>query len=130
MKKGDTFICPFTVSTDLYEGFIKLFKDTNPIHTDDEFARSKGFPRKISYGNILCGFISNFTGECLPIKEVFEQRLEIKFLKPVYVNDQVTLHAEIEDVYESVNTIEFKFFFENQDKVKVAKGKIQIGLLP
>jgi 3-hydroxybutyryl-CoA dehydratase len=129
MNKGDLFTYTFKVSPDIYQGFISLFKDTNPLHTDEKFAVSKGFTSKVMHGNILNGFISYFIGECLPVKDVLIQTQEIKYLKPVYVNDQLTLHAEIEEVFESVNTINFKYFFENHDKVKVARGKIQIGLL-
>ena len=129
MNKGDLFTCSFKVSPDVYEGFISIFKDTNPLHTNDKFAVSKGFTSKVMHGNILNGFLSYFIGECLPVKDVLIQTQEIKYLKPVYLNDQITLHAEIDEVYESVNTIDFKYFFENRDKVKVAKGKIKIGLL-
>jgi len=129
MNKGDLFTCTFKVSPDVYEGFISIYKDTNPLHTNDKFAVSKGFTSKVMHGNILNGFLSYFIGECLPVKDVLIQTQEIKYLKPVYLNDQITLHAEIDEVYESVNTIDFKYFFENRDKVKVAKGKIQIGLL-
>ena len=128
MNKGDLFTCTFKVSPDVYEGFISVFKDTNPLHTNEKFAVSKGFTSKVMHGNILNGFLSYFIGECLPVKDVLIQTQEIKYLKPVYVNDQITLHAEIDEVYESVNTIDFKYFFENRDKVKVAKGKIKIGL--
>jgi len=46
-----------------------------------------------------------------------------------YLNDTLMFHAKIEDIFESVNTIEFKFYFENDNKQKVAKGNIQIGVL-
>jgi 3-hydroxybutyryl-CoA dehydratase len=129
MNKGDVFTCSFKVSHDIYKGFIKTFNDRNPLHTDEKFAAGKGFKEKVMHGNILNGFLSFFIGECLPSKNVLIQTQEIKYLKPVYMNDQLTLCAEIEDVYESVNTIDFKYYFENQNKLKVAKGKIQIGLL-
>ena len=129
MNKGDLFAYSFKVSPDIYEGFISVFNDRNPLHTNEKFAIGKGFKEKVMHGNILNGFLSYFIGECLPVKDVLIQTQEIKFLKPVYINDQLTLCAEVEDVYESVNTIDFKYCFENQDKKKVAKGKIQIGLL-
>ena len=129
MNKGDAFTQSFTVSPDIYEGFISIFNDKNPLHTDEKFAIGKGFNERVMHGNILNGFLSYFIGECLPLKEVLIQTQEIKFIKPVYLNDVLTLHAKIDDVYESVNTIDFKYFFENQDKVKVARGTIQIGLI-
>jgi 3-hydroxybutyryl-CoA dehydratase len=128
MNKGDVFTQSFQVSTEIYEGFKLLFNDLNPLHTNEEFAKGKGFTGKVMHGNILNGFLSYFIGECLPTKNVIIQTQEIKFLRPVYENDKLTLHAEIEEVFESVNTIEFKYYFENQNKIKVARGKIQIGL--
>ncbi|MDR3666683.1 MAG: MaoC/PaaZ C-terminal domain-containing protein [Ignavibacteriaceae bacterium] len=129
MNKGDLYTCSFNVSPDIYEGFISVFKDKNPLHTNESFAVNKGFKEKVMHGNILNGFLSYFIGECLPVKDVLIQTQEIKFMKPVYLNDNLILHAEIEEVHESVNTIEFKYFFENRHQVKVARGTIQIGLL-
>ena len=129
MNKGDVFTCSFKVDSVIYNGFIATFKDQNPLHTDEKFSIARGFKEKVMHGNILNGFLSYFIGECLPVKNVLIQTQEIKFLKPVFLNDELTLCVQIEDVFESVNTIDFTYYFANQDKVKVAKGKIQIGLL-
>jgi len=129
MKKGDSFSQTFVVDEEIYKGFVNLFKDKNPLHTDDSFAKMKGFKGEVMHGNILNGFISYFIGECLPDKNVIIQLQEIKYYLPVYLNDNLLFHAEIVDIYESVNTIEFKYYFENVSQKKVAKGKIQIGLI-
>jgi 3-hydroxybutyryl-CoA dehydratase len=129
MKKGDEFNERFQVTSQVYQNFIKVFKDNNPLHVNENFARQKGFEGRVMHGNILGGFLSNFIGECLPVKNVVIHHQQLKFSKPIYLNDFLYFTAKIVDVYESVNAIEFKFSFSNQDKVKVAKGKIQIGLL-
>jgi 3-hydroxybutyryl-CoA dehydratase len=129
MNKGDVFTSDFTVTSDIYLRFISLFRDTNPLHTNEKFALEKGFKSRVMHGNILNGFLSYFIGECLPRKDVLIQSQEIKYLKPVYMNDHLTLNAEIEDIYESVKTIEFVYYFENSDQVKVARGRFQIGIL-
>jgi 3-hydroxybutyryl-CoA dehydratase len=129
MNKGDVYTSDFTVTSDMYLRFISLFRDTNPLHTIEKFAVEKGFKGRVMHGNILNGFLSYFIGECLPRKDVLIQSQEIKYLKPVYLNDHLTLIAEIEDIFESVKTIEFKYYFENGDKEKVARGRFQIGIL-
>lgn len=129
MHKGDRFIQRFEISTELCEGFILLFNDRNPLHTEDAFACEKGFVKKVMHGNILNGFLSFFVGECLPDKNVMIYSQKIDFKKPVYAGDSLELHAVIDDIFESVNLAEISFEFINQDSVKVAKGKIQIGLL-
>lgn len=129
MQKGQEFNCVFHVTDTVYNGFIAVFKDKNPLHTEDTFAQAKKFDSKVMHGNILNGFLSYFIGECLPIKNVIIQTQEIKFALPVYLNDQLDFHAKIEDVFESVNTYEIKFYFSNANNKKVAKGKIQIGII-
>jgi 3-hydroxybutyryl-CoA dehydratase len=129
MKKGDTFQQTFTVDTLVYRGFIDIFKDNNPLHTDPVFATEKGFKSEVMHGNILNGFLSYFIGECLPLKNVIIQTQEIKFYSPVYLNSVLTFNAEIQDVFDSVNMVEFKYYFQNIEGKKVAKGAIQIGII-
>jgi 3-hydroxybutyryl-CoA dehydratase len=129
MQKGDKFTVTFKVDDAVYSGFKALFKDLNPLHTDADFAKQKGFKDRVMHGNILGGFLSYFIGECLPTKDVVIHSQEIKYLNPIYLGDELFLTANVEDVFESVNVVEFKFIFENQDRQKVAKGRINIGLL-
>ena len=129
MKQGDIFEIPFTVSEDTYKGFIALFKDENPLHTDEQFAISNGFKGRVMHGNILNGFLSYFIGECLPIKNVIIHSQEIQYKNAVFINDQLDFKATIEGIYESVNAVEFKFEFRNTNSKVAAKGKIQIGIL-
>ena len=128
-SKGAIFEASFTVSETVYNGFISIFKDQNPLHTNEQFAKGKGFENKVMHGNILGGFLSYFIGECLPTKNVIIHSQEIKYSKPVYLNDDLLLKATVNEVYESVNAIEFKYnFLKKESMVVVAKGKIQIGL--
>lgn len=129
MNKGDKFEYQFKITNEIYSGFISLFNDRNPLHTNRTFALEKGFDSEVMHGNILNGFISYFIGECLPIKNVIIQTQEIKFFKPTYLNDDLNFQAEIVDVFESVNTFEFKFVFKNKNEIKVASGKINIGII-
>lgn len=128
-KLEDVFEQRFVVSEETYDKFISLSKDRNPLHTDDDFARSNGFEQRVMHGNILNGFLSFFIGECLPIKNVIIHSQSIQFKLPVYLNDPLALTVRVAGIYESVNAVEFKFVFTNNGGKTVAKGKIQIGIL-
>ena len=125
---GNQYEENFIVSDEIYLGFIQIFKDQNPLHTNNEFAVNKGFTGKVMHGNILNGFLSYFIGECLPTKDVIIHSQEIQFKNAVYLNDVLAFKAEIIGFYESVNAVEFKFTFK-RDQTIMAKGKIQIGIL-
>ena len=129
MKQGAKFERFFDVSEYVYNGFIKTFNDKNPLHTDEKYAKEKGFEAKVMHGNILGGFLSYFIGECLPEKNIIIHSQQIKFRRPVYLNDKLKLHGEITGAYESVNALEIEFYFENQENVKVATGSIRIGYI-
>lgn len=123
----------FCVSEETYNGFVQLFRDKNPLHTNEEYAISKGFKGMVMHGNILNGFLSYFIGECLPTKNVVIHTQEIQFKNPVYLNDKLYFKAQISGIFESVNAVEFKFDFCKLSELNkyqtVAKGKFQIGLI-
>lgn len=127
--KGGNISHVFQVTEEVYRHFQECSGDLNPLHTDELFARNKGFRERVMYGNILNTFVSYFVGECLPTKDVIIHSQHIVYKNPVYMNDQLYFEATIDDIYESVNTVEFRFKFVNRNNQTVAKGHIQIGLL-
>lgn len=129
MEKGNVFTNEYVVNEKIYKGFIDIFNDHNPLHTDEAFAKEHNMPQVVMHGNILNGFVSHFIGEMLPQKNVIIHSQSINFYKPVFLNDTVSLQAELAEVYESVKTYIFKFTFKNQEGIRVAKGTVQIGLI-
>ena len=123
----------YQVTPEVYEGFQHCSQDMNPLHTDEAFAREKGFEGCVMYGNILNCFISHFVGMLLPTPHVMIQSQDISFHKPVFLNDEITLEASIDTVSEAVNIINYKLKFYKYiatGRQLVAKGHVQIGLLP
>ena len=116
----------FVVTSKVYNGFLTAFQDRNPIHVDVEQAKALGFPSVVMHGNILNGFLSYFVGECLPNKKVMIISQQIDFHKPVFLEDELTLTAKIDQISSAVQMISFKFVFRNQQNKKVAKGVISI----
>jgi 3-hydroxybutyryl-CoA dehydratase len=125
-KVGDEFNYKFKISKDIYDGFINIFNDKNPMHVDLDFAKKHGYSEIVMHGNILNGFISYFIGELLPVKNIVILSQNIKFSNPVHLNDHLQFKASVYEIYESVNVINFKFKFINQKNITVAKGKVQI----
>ena len=103
--------------------------DYNPLHTDEDFAKKKGFQDRVMYGNILNAFISYFVGEKLPIKNVIIHSQQIAYKNPVYLNEVLDFEAIVSGVFESVDAFEFKYKFIKSDGKIAAKGLLQIGLL-
>lgn len=120
------FTHQFTVDSSVYEGFIDVFKDRNALHTNEDFAKEKGFAGKVMHGNILNGFLSFFIGELLPSENVMILSQTINFKKPVYLNEILDFEAIVFEQSEAVKVNEIKFSFKNREQKTVAAGKIQI----
>lgn len=125
----------YKVTPDVYYSFQRCSNDFNPLHTDVQWAKGKGFQECVMYGNILNAFVSHFVGMLLPSRNVIIQTQDIAFHKPVFLNDEIKLESSIEDVSESVCIVNYKLKFtkvpkeDNEKSVLVAKGHVQIGLL-
>lgn len=124
---GDKFVEHFVVSDEVYGGFISIFADRHPLHTEESYAVARGFRSKVMHGNILNGFLSYFIGECLPDREVMILSQEIKYQRPVYLGDHLTLEAMVAEVHDSVNMTEYSCKFRNDTDGKVvASAKINV----
>ena len=119
----------FVVTQEVYDAFQKSSGDRNPLHTNHEFAKSKGFPECVMYGNILNGFVSYFIGMLLPSPDVIIHSQDIAYKNPVFMGDELDFTAKVEDISEAVRAVMFKFAFRNQSGKIVAKGHVQIGVI-
>ena len=132
VEKSQAIEVTYHVTPDVYFGFQRISSDFNPLHTDEAFAKSKGFPERIMYGNILNAFVSNFVGMALPSRDVMIQTQDIQFRKPVYLGDEIKLKSFQEAVSEAVEIVNYKLKFYRMVGIKpelVATGHVQIGML-
>lgn len=103
----------FAVTQEVYDAFQKCSGDKNPLHTNQEFARAKGFPECVMYGNILNCFVSYFIGMLLPSPDVIIHSQDIAYKNPVFLDDELDFTAKVEDISEAVNAVIFKYGFRN-----------------
>tara|TARA_B100001250_G_C19756108_1_gene770167 strand:- start:284 stop:673 length:390 start_codon:yes stop_codon:yes gene_type:complete len=125
---GQSWNHEWVISKKLVKYFLKLSKDYNPMHTNADHAKSKGYEDKIVHGNILSCFISYFIGELLHLKDVVIIGQKIKYENAFYIDDVIKLHAVTTKYSSSVNFAEFDFHFIKND-LQIASGNIQIKIL-
>ena len=82
---------PFT--RDQIAAYAAASGDTNPIHLDDEFARSVGLPSVIAHGMLQMGIAATVAGEAAGGSGRL-RRLAVRFAGMVVPGDTVTFSAE------------------------------------
>lgn len=65
--------------------------DANPVHFDDDAARSAGFPARISHGMLVGGELSRIFGMETPGPGTLFLRANLVFLKPVFPDREYRL---------------------------------------
>lgn len=102
----------------------ELMAGNNPIHFDDEFARSAGLPAAIATGMISCGYLSQLLTETFGVHWVQGGRASFAFVKPVYAGDELTCHAVVRECADdgTAMRLSLELWCENQHGEKVTIG--------
>ena len=117
-----------TLSEKMMMDFCDINGDTNPLHTDNNYAQSKGFKDCVVYGMLTSAFYSTLVGMHLPGKHAILQGINIQFTTPVFIGDQLNIVGNISFINEAFKVIEIKAKIINQDNEKVSAAKITVGM--
>jgi len=128
-REGFTTARRYTITPAVYEQFLRTFGDTNRLHTEDDFARSRGFPERVMHGAILSGFISHFVGVHFPGDASLLHSVNTHFKSPCHLGDQILIEATVTQVSEAVGVATLEMVLTNVTRERVAaKAKVQVGL--
>jgi len=81
-----------TFTTEQIAAYAEASGDLNPIHLDDDFARSVGLPGVIAHGMLQMGLLARVAGEPGQLR-----RLSCRFAGMVRPGDTVTFRGDRED---------------------------------
>ena len=129
LKIGQTESFKVVVNEQMMNDFLNISGDNNPLHIDGEFAKKQGYNDRVVYGLLTTSFISKLVGVLLPGKYCLLQGIEVKYLKPVYINDELIISGTIDELHESVKRATVKVVIVNGTNQKVLKGKVEVGFL-
>ena len=118
-----------TITEEMMDSFRKISNDDNPLHTDNEYARSRSFSGKVAYGLLTSAFYSTLAGVYLPGKYCLLQGIDIVFKRPAFAGDALTVSGEVSYINEAYKLIEIKGCIENQRGQIVSKSKIKAGVI-
>lgn len=114
MNKGKTFeelevgmsvSIEHEVSEQDVQDFARVSGDYNPLHLDEEFAKSTPFGGRIAHGALTASYVSAILGNDLPGPGSIFTDLELKFRRPVRIGDKVTAVAEVTELIERGNRV-------------------------
>lgn len=130
IRVGMTALFNTNVTVEMEDMFRKISGDENPLHKNDEFARSvsKGkYQTHVSFGMLTASLYSTMAGMYLPGKNsLIHSFEELSFLKPVFCGDQLTVEGEVIDKLDDLNLIRLKAAIRNQNNKIVSRAKMKV----
>lgn len=110
------------IDEDAVKKFSELTGDVNPIHMNEDYAKTTRYKRRIAHGVISAGIISALIGNKMPGVGAIYVSQELKFKAPVFIGDTLTANGEVVERWEDKNRIKIKTDVINQDGKVVTEG--------
>lgn len=118
------------LTADKIDAFARLTGDINPLHADAEFAKSKGFPRRVSHGLLVGSFFSTIAGTLLPGRDCLLHSAKFDFKKPVLEGTTLDLEAVVVQKSDAARVLVLDISARGADGAVALSGRIQAAVLP
>lgn len=127
---GDKFSTERQVTDELVRKFAEVSGDYNPIHLDDEFAKTTRFGKRIAHGMLSGAFISAVLGNEFKERKIVYLSQTMKFTAPVYIGDTVTAAGTITRIRKDKGIVTLETVCTNQDGDTLVTGEAIVMILP
>ena len=129
LKIGDKFTTTKQITDEVVRSFAELSGDFNPIHLDEEFAKTTRFGKRIAHGMISGALISAVLGYELRNMSVVYLSQTLKFTAPVFIDDTITATATVTAIRADKPIVTVETICANQKGEMVVKGEAAIMVL-
>ena len=111
---GKTYEIRITITEEMVEHFARATGDFNPIHMDRDYARGTIFKKRVVHGMLHAGLISGVVGTRFPGVGTIYLAQTLKFLKPVFIGDEVTYRLKVLEYFQEKNRLRLETVCINQ----------------
>ena len=125
-KVGDSAEITKKITEADIQGFAEVTGDHNPIHLDDEFAKSTRFGRRIAHGMLTASLISSVLANKLPGEGSVYLGQSLQFVAPVFPGDEVTARVTIKQIRDDKPILKLETICVNQHAETVIRGEATV----
>jgi len=112
---GDSKEFKITITNSMVDEFATISGDFNPLHTDEKYAQSTKFEKRVAHGMLLASFLSQMVGMYLPGKHALYSSQTLEFHNPCFINDEITVVSKVIDKSQSTRIIKIESKISNEE---------------
>jgi len=129
MELGQSAEVVHVITEDDIQKFGDLSGDYNPVHFNEEWAKTTMFGSRIAHGILTASFISAAIGMHLPGPGTIYMSQSMRFMAPVRIGDKITTRVEVINLNDEKERVTLKTTCKNQDGIIVLDGEALIGFM-
>ncbi len=108
--------------TDVYL-FAGISGDFNPMHVNEEFAKTTPFKTRIAHGALSQSLIAPVLGTRLPGLGTVAVEISCRFKAPTFFGDTITAKAKVSEKMEKKRWVRMALTWTNQRGETIAEGE-------
>jgi 3-hydroxybutyryl-CoA dehydratase len=122
-KVGDSSSLRRTITEADIVNFAGISGDFNPVHVDEEYAKTTLFKGRIAHGLFSAALISSVLGNKLPGPGCIYLKQGLHFLSPVKIGDTIIAEVEIVEIIDGKRRMRLRTTCKNQLGKAVLDGE-------
>jgi 3-hydroxybutyryl-CoA dehydratase len=123
---GDSAEITKTIEQADVDAFAGVTGDHNPVHVDEEFAKTTRFGRRIAHGMLTASLISSVLANKLPGEGSVYLGQTLKFVAPVFPGDEITARVTVKEIREDKPILKLETICVNQRNEIVIRGEATV----
>jgi 3-hydroxybutyryl-CoA dehydratase len=108
--------------------FAELSGDENPLHLDEEYAKTKSFGQRLVHGMLLGSLCSALVGMYLPGKRCLYLSQKLVFKNPVFISDTVDVRGTVTLKSQSTKVLSVFIVMKKGEEV-VVEGEAWVRMI-
>ncbi|NOR39520.1 MAG: enoyl-CoA hydratase [Candidatus Thorarchaeota archaeon] len=118
-----------TVTSEDIEMFGQVSGDYNPLHFNEDWAKTTMFKGRIAHGILTATYVSTVIGMELPGPGTIYISQSMKFRRPVRIGDRITARVEVTHKNDEKEFLTLKTVCINQEDKVVLDGEAVVTLM-
>ena len=106
----------------MINNFAEFTGDYNELHTNESYASTTSFGKRVCHGMLLASFFSRLVGMSIPGKNALYFSQSINFQSPCFIGDQILVRGEVIEKSGFEHMITIKTTILNQDSKCLIDG--------
>ncbi|HET9478743.1 MAG TPA: MaoC family dehydratase [Pyrinomonadaceae bacterium] len=123
---GDSAEIKKTIEQADIDAFAEVTGDHNPVHVDEEFAKTTRFGRRIAHGMLTASLISSVLANKLPGEGSVYLNQTLQFVAPVFPGDEITARVTVKEIREDKPILKLETICMNQRDEIVIRGEATV----